>query len=743
MSGSSNNTIADFLVAISYQETGRQQVNQSVNKLLADLSHLGNVAKDAAQVFRGALTAMASAMDDLYFASARTRSSVESIRAIGFAASQMGSSAASALSSLEGLGRFVRNNPAGESFIQTLGVNTRTTSGQLRDMGAVYADVITKLHGMPGYQQEAYGGILGISPRDILAGGAAMAQYTAQYRSMLAAAGLDSQKAAKDANFFMTEVRTLGGAFGILQDKVASLLTRAMGNDIRRFREGLVSNFGTISAVLVTIARGFLAASEVVMTMAKRLIDASRDIGEWFGNLSTSSQRLIEFLGGILIAWRVLSLGILGSPLGIALAALGGAFLLLYDDYKVWAEGGAALFDWGKWIPEIKGVWTEVQHLGGVIKDELGPAFDAFLAGIVPAITAFFKHDIPEMIHSSIAALETLVSWLTHAAELFQAVRSGDIGAITAASKALLGDYGIKGADKEAGKDSFSDNAIGRMMRQAFGLFGRGEQNGEGTPGSRFAGRLGNLFSSGQTGGNPGAGLRMDKRAAAKEAYDFWTNKGFTPAGAGAMVAAEQHESSFDPRARGDADASGAYKAFGLYQHHSDRIDKIQRATGINMRTASAAEQREGMYQEMALGLDAKSGAAFARIKNARSAQEASDLNVDQVERPLDRSGNKVTRGAIATDVMRKLGGADARPAIGLSQIEALRGLPPGALRGLDSPQPLMGGSNDNSTTHAPTLNQNTTIHVQGAGADTAQRVMDGQRSTNQNAIRALSGSAR
>ena len=69
--------------------------------------------------------------------------------------------------------------------------------------------------------------------------------------------------------------------------------------------------------------------------------------------------------------------------------------------------------------------------------------------------------------------------------------------------------------------------------------------------------------------------------------------------------------------------------------------------------------------------------------------------------------------------------------------------LAPGALRGLGAGTPLGGGSNDNSTTHAPVLNQTTNINVQGAGADTARQVMDGQRSINQDASRALQGGTR
>lgn len=52
------------------------------------------------------------------------------------------------------------------------------------------------------------------------------------------------------------------------------------------------------------------------------------------------------------------------APLIAAVAGLGAAFGLLYDDYKTWAEGGKSLFDWGKFTSYINSSKVSTDSLG-------------------------------------------------------------------------------------------------------------------------------------------------------------------------------------------------------------------------------------------------------------------------------------------------------------------------------------------------------------------------------------------
>lgn len=50
-----------------------------------------------------------------------------------------------------------------------------------------------------------------------------------------------------------------------------------------------------------------------------------------------------------------------------AVAALGAAFVLLYDDYKTWAEGGKSLFDWGAFTGYIRTSKVSVDSLNSAL----------------------------------------------------------------------------------------------------------------------------------------------------------------------------------------------------------------------------------------------------------------------------------------------------------------------------------------------------------------------------------------
>jgi hypothetical protein len=104
-----------------------------------------------------------------------------------------------------------------------------------------------------------------------------------------------------------------------------------------------------------------------------RLIQAAGDIRDWWKGLNDDTKVLIETLGGLLVAWRLLNAAMLASPITWVLA-LSGAMLVLYDDYKTWKEGGKSLIDWKSWesaitlaLNAIEKLWTGVKRL----KDEL------------------------------------------------------------------------------------------------------------------------------------------------------------------------------------------------------------------------------------------------------------------------------------------------------------------------------------------------------------------------------------
>ena len=96
--------------------------------------------------------------------------------------------------------------------------------------------------------------------------------------------------------------------------------------------------------------------------------------------------------------------------------------------------------------------------------------------------------------------------------------------------------------------------------------------------------------------------INPSSKSNAKDAMDFYMSQGYTRAQAAGIVANEQRESGGDPAARGDGG-----RASGLYQWHPDRVKAIKDATGIDVTTASAEDQRRAAIWEMKQsGFDSK-----------------------------------------------------------------------------------------------------------------------------------------
>jgi hypothetical protein len=108
-------------------------------------------------------------MSGLYYESKRLGAGAKNLRAFGFAASQTGSSAEGAVSSVEKLATAMRESPGVESLVGSLGVQTRDANGELRSRVKIMQDLLGKLDKMPMYMAEAYSKSLGINEKLMLA----------------------------------------------------------------------------------------------------------------------------------------------------------------------------------------------------------------------------------------------------------------------------------------------------------------------------------------------------------------------------------------------------------------------------------------------------------------------------------------------------------------------------------------------------------------------------------------------
>lgn len=395
-------TIREFLVGLGFKvdEAGQKKFIGGVEVATLKVIKLGLAVKTASASVVASVGVIAGQMESLYFASLRTKATVENIQALGFAAGQMGSSAEAARGSLENLARFMRNSPGAEGLLHSIGVQTRDANGALRDTTEIMGDLGARFEQMPYYLSNAYAQALGIDEKTLMAMREGMGQFGDEYRETLAKAGMDSQEAAKSSHEFMNEVRSLGAAFVILGQKVATTLTGKLAGDLRRFRDGVVDNFGRVAGIVEKVARGVLLVADVVSTLALRGMQAIGAVVDWFNGLDGTVKTIIETVAALGIAWKLLSAGFLATPIG-RIVALGTAILALYDDYKVWKEGGKSLIDWSEWEPGIqlamKGIKTLRDYLADILYvalaggDAIVKLFSGDFSGAKVAAKAFWE----------------------------------------------------------------------------------------------------------------------------------------------------------------------------------------------------------------------------------------------------------------------------------------------------------------------------------------------------------------
>lgn len=375
-------TLKDFLISLGFKvdEAGARKFDAVVAGTTLKAIELG-VKVEAAALSVVAFTAkIASGLDDLYWASQRTGATVEGIKQIGYAVSQVGGSVDGARGSLENLARFMRNNPGAEGFLNRLGVQTRDASGNMRDMATIFTGVGQRLSSMPYYRANQYAQMLGLDENTLMAMRRGIGQFTGEYTAMAKAIGYNADVAAVSSNKFMTSLRSFGLMAGMARDKIGSSLADGLAGSLDRLRRQILENFPKIEGAITGTVKGILWAGEMVGRVIYRLIQAASDIRSWWIGLDSDTQKLIQTLGGLLVAWRLLNAAMLASPVSWVLA-LAAAILLLYDDYRTWKEGGKSLIDWKQWEPAIEKakaaiLWLRDKLLG--LKDDVGGWQNAF-----------------------------------------------------------------------------------------------------------------------------------------------------------------------------------------------------------------------------------------------------------------------------------------------------------------------------------------------------------------------------
>lgn len=465
-------TLKDFLISLGFNvdEAGARKFDSVVTGTTLKAIELGTKVELAAASVVAYTAKIASGLDDLHWASQRTGATVEGIKQIGYAVSQVGGSVDGARGSLENLARFMRNNPGAEGFLNRLGVQTRDASGNMRDMATIFTGVGQRLSSMPYYRANQYAQMLGLDENTLMAMRRGIGQFSGEYTAMAKAIGYNADVAAVSSNKFMTSLRSFGLMAGMARDKIGSGLADGLAGSLDRLRRQILDNFPKIEGAITATVKGILWAGEMVGRMIYRLMQLGQGISDWWDSLDKQSQQLIELIGALTAAWWMLNRAMLASPITWVLG-LAAAIALLWEDYQTWKEGGKSLIDWGKWKPEVDAALKMVKDLRQTVVD-LGKAL-AKLLNIDPKSWSL-KWDFSNFI-TQMGEFSKMLSMI---GDLLNAIKDGRWSDAASIGRALLkqgsnqpdalpgvSDSANSAADWIKDKTGFDPRSIGRFFR--------------------------------------------------------------------------------------------------------------------------------------------------------------------------------------------------------------------------------------------------------------------------------------
>lgn len=325
--------IKEFLVALGFKvdPKGPKEFTQTIDNATKSVVKLVQVIAGASLTIAAGVSAFASNLEGLYFASQRVGSSAESLKSAEYAARDLGASAEEARGSIEGMAKFLRDNPGGEDFLKGIGVQTRDANNNLLGTADLLVNVGQKLKAMPWYQANQYAGVLGIDERTLRAiQDDKFGQKLDQNRKKLHDSGLD--QATVDAHAFMEVLRGIGLQFETFSVQVEAALMRKLGPDFQRFSTWFEQNGPMIADRIADITLKLIDLAEKTGPYLQKIWDFFVELDKATDGWSTRIIVLLGLLnaiGALSVIGGVARLAGAFVGLGTAITGLSGAAAIL------------------------------------------------------------------------------------------------------------------------------------------------------------------------------------------------------------------------------------------------------------------------------------------------------------------------------------------------------------------------------------------------------------------------------
>ncbi|MFM0044126.1 hypothetical protein [Paraburkholderia sediminicola] len=353
----SDNVLREFLVSLGFtiDEVSMKKFTTSVEAVTKSVKTVGLEVAAAATGIVAGVKIISNQMENLYYASQRTGATVGNIMALRYAAGQIGLTADQAQGALENFARTLRLNPGSSSLLNSLGVTGK-------DPAEKFDSFIAKARMMQPYVAAAYAQLFGIDPDTLLMLDQGQDKRLAaeqQYRSNLAAFGIDPNQAAKAGVDFNNSVRSVKDTFADLWIVIESKLAPVLAPLVDEFEQFAENHAGEVAQGIADAVQSL--ANWIQSVNWKKVGDDIASVYHAIGGLkgvliALAAIQLAPLVTGILnLVAAVAHLGAVAAGGAIAglLKVIGPVALMFHseglnqgeDDYLAKRRSGAPTID--------------------------------------------------------------------------------------------------------------------------------------------------------------------------------------------------------------------------------------------------------------------------------------------------------------------------------------------------------------------------------------------------------------
>lgn len=315
----------------------------------------------------------------------------EKINGMRGAGAALGGTAEGMTNSMKGLNKgmndfVVKGDTSLLPFMNALGVSMVDGQGKLRDVDKVMLDLSDSFSKMNSEQAYALGQDMGFDEGTIAAlmqGRDAMKEMS-EYHAKMYTSSKEELAASRELSKNQAQLSAHWASMKLMIGNAIIPLLVKLTNFAKAFFEFLQDHQKTVKNVFEAMA--FVLGAVLIPLFGKALFAALAFIAPF-------------------------------APFILVVTAIAAAFVLLYDDYKVWAEGGQSLFDWGKFSDLIDGAKLSVESL----TKGFGELADKVMAEVIPTLKGY--------------------------ASIIQKLFSGDFAGASAEAKEMFAEFGSRAKD--------------------------------------------------------------------------------------------------------------------------------------------------------------------------------------------------------------------------------------------------------------------------------------------------------